>query len=222
MESVADTLVGGQALELVLDGDPTPLTAFVFGTTPREILLTLGQGEEAPPALVAGATVTMRFVSGLGLHETRTRVVHVVHDRTVKLGVAQVNRPSVVQRRRYFRVSAALAARATIADSISAPSIGYHDGRAITRDISAGGLCLETSLRVGLGDELSIVLETPRGLRKNLAPELSCRARVLRIQETSRGRRILFLLGLELMFPLERERDRWVQLTFDLQRGVQP
>jgi c-di-GMP-binding flagellar brake protein YcgR len=127
----------------------------------------------------------------------------------------------VVQRRRYFRVSAALAVRLTVVHSPSGASVGNHDARTITRDISAGGMCLETSARVTVGDELTVVVETPRGLRKTLPAELPARVRVLRVQETSRSRRTLYVLGVELILAAERERDRWVQLSFDLQRGVQ-
>jgi hypothetical protein len=222
MVFVAEGLLVGQALELLVDGDPGPAcAAFVFGTTAREILLTLGHGQKAPAHLVAGAWVTLRFSTTMGLHEARTRVLTVAHDRTVKLGIAQVDRPTIVQRRLYFRVAAALAAQVTVAESASADRVGAKDPKAVTRDISAGGVCLETSLSVSLWDVLAISLETPRAFRKSLPAELACTGRVLRIQETTRSGRTLYLVGVEMVIVAERDRDRWVQLTFDLQRGVQ-
>ena len=222
MRFVAEGLLVGQAIEVSLDDDPRGgFVAFVFGTTAREILLTLGHGERAPRGLIAGAALTLRFATTVGLHEARSRVLTVTEDRTVKLGISQVNKPTTVQRRRYFRVPAALAVQVTVTQSSWIDGVGQKDPRAITRDISAGGLCLETTVRVTLGDVLAITLETPRGFRKGLPPELPCAGRVLRVQETSRSGRTLHVLGVEMIIAAERERDRWVQLTFDLQRGVQ-
>jgi hypothetical protein len=99
---------------------------------------------------------------------------------------------------------------------------GGQDGRAITEDISAGGMRVETILPLAAGDRVRITVETPRGVRKALPDTMVCHARVVRVEQVTRGHRLLSSAGLEFVFHNEDERDRWVQLTFDLQRGVVP
>jgi c-di-GMP-binding flagellar brake protein YcgR len=100
-------------------------------------------------------------------------------------------------------------------------TIGKEDQRAITQDLSAGGMRVDTTLMLAVGDQVRVTVHTPRGLRKNLPDLLVCEAKVVRAEQIIRRNRKLCSAGLQFQFATESERDRWVQLTFDLQRGVQ-
>jgi hypothetical protein len=214
---MADGPLIGQAVEVRARGLILP--GVVYSAGGPHILLSLGPCPDGPPALAVESAVKLRYATTLGLHELSTYVVSLGGNDNVTLALANTAEGHTIQRRNFFRVSACLSVAVNVAHSETAQ--GFADARAITQDISAGGMRLETALRAGLGDQLELVVQTPRNFRRYLPPELACRGRVVRIlQEALRGAHYASL-GVEFKFELERDRDRWVQLSFDLQRGVQ-
>jgi hypothetical protein len=219
---VSEQLLVGQAVELDLLGvtPPAKVMAVVVAIPPREVLLSLVTGAVAPPDLQPGLTVNLSFSTSLGLHQARTTVLRVAPGHTVAVALARFNDVSTVQRRQFFRVAASLVTLVVIG-SQRATALGKEDARALTQDLSAGGMRVETSLALSLGDEVRVTVQTPRSLRRNLPDQLSCEAKVVRVEQVIRRNRKHSSAGLQFMFATENERDRWVQLTFDLQRGVQ-
>jgi hypothetical protein len=219
---VSEQLLVGQAVELEVLGvtPPAKVMGVVVAIPPREVLLSLAAGAVAPPDLQPGVTVTLSFATSLGLHRARTTVLRVAPGHTVAVALARFNEVSTAQRRQFFRVAASLATLVVIG-SPRATALGKEDTRALTQDLSAGGMRVETSLALAVGDEVRVTVQTPRALRGNLPDQLSCEAKVVRAEQTIRRNRKLCSAGLQFVFATESERDRWVQLTFDLQRGVQ-
>jgi hypothetical protein len=207
----------GQAVEVRARG--LVLRGVVCSASGAHILVSLGPLPSGPPELPVESAVKLRYATTLGLHELSSHVVSLGGRDNVTLTVAHSSEGQTIQRRNFYRVSACLSVSVNVAHSATAQ--GFADARAITQDISAGGMRLETALRAGLGDQLELVVQTPLNFRRSLPPELACRGRVVRIlEEALRGERYASL-GVEFKFELERERDRWVQLSFDLQRKVQ-
>jgi hypothetical protein len=212
MKQMAEGPLIGQAVQVRARNLVLP--AVVYSAAGPHILLSLGPLPEIPAALTIEASIKLRYATSLGLHELSTFIVSVGGKENVTLSLAHTREGQTIQRRNFFRVPACLSVAVNFARN------GYADGRAITQDISAGGMRLETALHAALGDQLQLVVQTPRNFRRNLPPELTCRGRVVRVLEEALRGAQYSSLGVEFAFELERERDRWVQLSFDLQRGV--
>ena len=219
---MSDQLLVGQAVELDVEGaaPPAKVMGVVVAMPPREILLSLVSGAMAPPALQPGIQVMVSFATTQGLHQGRTAVLRVAPGQTVAVALARFSNVSTAQRRQFFRVPASMVALLVIGTT-RAGTLGKEDPRALTQDLSAGGMRVDTVLSLTVGDHVKVTVEVPRGLRKNLPAELSCEAKVVRIENVVRRHRKMHSAGLQFLFATESERDRWVQLTFDLQRGVQ-
>jgi c-di-GMP-binding flagellar brake protein YcgR len=219
---VSEQLLVGQAVDLDIEGatPPAKVIGVVAGMPPREILLSLESGAMAPPALQPGVEVTVSFATTQGLHQGRTTVLRVTTGRTVSVALARFGGVSTAQRRQFFRVPASMVVNLTVI-APGAAITAKEDTRALTHDISGGGMRVDTVLPLNLGDQVKVTIEVPRGLRKSLPAELSCDAKVMRVEAVVRRNRKLHCVGLQFQFTSENERDRWVQLTFDLQRGVQ-
>lgn len=219
---MSEQLLVGQAVALdIADADPPArVMGVVIAMPPREILLSLASGAVAPPSLLPGVVVTVSFSTTLGLHQARTTVLRVAPGRTVAVVIERFNAVSTSQRRQFFRVTASLVSILVVGATRSS-SLGKEDNRALTQDLSGGGMRVDTILALAIGDKVKVTVETPRGLRKYLPDQLSCEAQVVRVENVVKRNRKMFSVGLQFLFATESERDRWVQLTFDLQRGVQ-
>lgn len=214
----------GQSAEIVVDGaDPDDvLHAFVYGMPPGEILLTFPSVKVLPPNLEIGREVSVRFFSGGGAHHGRSEVLRVDATPKVTAAVARLTDVETIQRRRYFRVPVTLPVTFAVLRSSVTESTGKVEPRGLTQDVSAGGVRLETSVLLTVDDRVRVALATPRGFQKTLPATLEAAARVVRVEEGNRKANRPYSLSIELLFDAESERDRWVQLTFDLQRGVKP
>jgi hypothetical protein len=218
---VSEQLLVGQAVDLDIEGatPPARVVGVVLAMPPREILLSLAGGEVAPPSLQPGAFVTVSFATTQGLHQGRTSVLRVSPGRMVAVALARFSGVSTAQRRQFFRVPASLVTTLVLT-SPHASTSAKEDTRALTQDLSGGGIRVDTVLPLTVGDLVRVTVEVPRGLRKHLPAEMSCDAKVVRVENVVRRSRKLLCAGLQFQFATENERDRWVQLTFDLQRGV--
>ena len=219
---MSEQLLVGQAVDLDLEGSDPParVVGVVVAMPPREILLSLASGAVAPPSLQPGVEVTVSFATTQGLHQGKTTVLRVAPGRTVAVALARFTGVTTAQRRQFFRVPASLVVQLVVASSHAATS-AREDLRALSHDVSGGGMRVDTVLPLVTGDLVKITVEVPRGLRKNLPAELTCEAKVVRVEPVVRRQRKLYQAGLQFQFSSESERDRWVQLTFDLQRGAQ-
>jgi hypothetical protein len=219
---VSEQVLVGQAVELDIVGatPPSRVMGVVIAIPPREVLLSLASGAVAPPALLPGVEVDLSFTTSLGLHQARTTVLRVAPGRTVAVAVDRFENVRTSQRRQFFRVPASLVT-VLVVGSTRATTVGKEDARALSQDLSGGGMRVDTVLQLLVGDRVKVTVETPRGLRKYLPDTLSAEANVVRVEQVIRRNRKMWSIGMQFIFTTESERDRWVQLTFDLQRGVQ-
>jgi c-di-GMP-binding flagellar brake protein YcgR len=212
----------GQSAEILVDGaEPEiALQAFVYGMPPGELLFTFPTVKVLPPHLEIGRAVTVRFFSGGGAHHARSQVLRVSTTPHVTAALSSLTKVETIQRRRYFRVSATLPVTFEVTRSAVADAAGKSETRGLSQDVSAGGIRLETSVLLTIDDRIRLILTTPRAFQKALPPTMEATARVVRVHEGNRKANRPYSLSVELLFEAESERDRWVQLTFDLQRGA--
>src|SRR4051812_18912181 len=149
---VQEQLLVGQAVELASDGVP-PVIVVVVAMMAREILLSVSPGVPLPAALVPGAAVTLSFATTQGFHRARSSLVRIVPGKMPVLAVARVDTVSTIQRRQFFRVSATLSATLEVTGGRVA-SIGKQDTRALTQDVSAGGIRVDTVLPLAIADRV--------------------------------------------------------------------
>jgi hypothetical protein len=209
----------GQWVELTLPRDDPDrrISAVVIAAPPGELVVALAGGAEIPPAVRPASPVIATFVTAAGLLQSRTSVLRVSQGSQGTVALAQFAPVETIQRRQFFRISASLLVRLNVLGPPGTePS---QDPQAVSLDISAGGLRADTTLALAEGDRLGIVVQTPRGMRGALPPDLICEGEVVRVQMVKRRNRQLVCVGIKFVFEAERERARWVQLTFTLQRS---
>jgi c-di-GMP-binding flagellar brake protein YcgR len=211
----------GQSVELtIVGGDPDQrILAVVVAAPVRELVVALAvRPREIPPAtLQPGSEVIVTFTTTAGLRQSRTSILRVSHASQVTVALARLAAVDTIQRRQFFRISASLLVRLSVLGPPGAePAL---DPRAVTIDISASGLRADTTLALAEGDRVGITVQTPRGLRGALPAEMSCEGEVVRVETVQRRNRQLLCVGIKFLFEAERERERWVQLTFTLQRS---
>lgn len=212
----------GQPAELQVEGDDGAdwVRGFVLGLPPREIVFSFPGLKALPAAFSPGCSIAVKYWSALGAHFARTELLRLSPGPPLTAATTRLARVETVQRRRFFRVGASLPAQFKVLESAVQGSTGRFEDQAITQDLSAGGVRLETSILLTVDDRLRLSVGTPKSFQRSLPPLLEADCRVVRIQEATRRSRRLFFVSVELLFDAESERDRWVQLTFDLQRGV--
>jgi c-di-GMP-binding flagellar brake protein YcgR len=217
---VSNELQIGQAVKLIVAGatPPASVMAVVVAKPPPRLVVALGSGVAAPPGLVVGAQVSVSFTTANLFAQAKTSVLRVLPERPVSVELAPLAQLSASQRRRFFRVPASLLTLLVVSTA-RASELGRQDGRALTQDVSAGGLRVETTLPLAIGDRVQVTVETPRGLRRSQPSTLVCEAEVVHAAEVVRKGRKLCSAGLQFVFASSSEQDRWVKLTFDLQRG---
>jgi hypothetical protein len=211
----------GQAVELEVDGTRPrlKLPALVQSSELGECVLSLPMTDCPPEPLVPDAPVTLRFGTSMGHHEVRSSVVEVIPGKRVDVVLGAFHSERTAQRRSHFRTSANLAVELSVLASKTA-KLGEQDRRAISLDISGGGMRVETALTVALEDRLGVVVRVPQKLHTALPPVLICEARVVRIEPIIRRGLDLFRVALQFSIRREPERDPFVRLTMDLERGL--
>lgn len=197
------------------------LRGVVMGMTPQEVTVAFPDLSGIPSSYSSGRALLVKFWSHLGIHHAKSVIV-----RTGGLGthpgmvIQRFGSFETVQQRRYFRVVTSLQAAFAVLKSAYQEAQGRKDVRAATRDISAGGMSFETSLRLAPGDLVRITVTPPKMAQKLFPNPLEADAKVVRAGDTEKGAKNLYGIGVEYLFTVEAERDRWVQFTFELQRGL--
>ncbi len=195
------------------------IRGFVLDMTPREVLLSFPD-VAAPAGFFPGRQVTVRFWSHMGVHNAGSTILRVGAGPHVTIAIERFQKYDTVQKRRYFRVMAGLALTFDVTKSDIAESQGKQAVRGATRDISAGGLSMDTQLQVNTGDRVNLAVSVPRSLLKTFPKPLTAPASVVRVQEIPRGPKTIYCVSVEYRLAAENQRDRWVQLTFHLQRSL--
>jgi hypothetical protein len=215
-------LKAGQPAELGVEGalEPTPVN--VRMATCDQASLTVVPSPVIRSALRVGAKVTVRFNSPAGRHEARSTIVGVelIDNESVDVAIGPLEGTRTSQRRQYYRVSAAFPLEVLLpaAEGLSM----REDKRASTLDLSGGGICFDTVLRLAPEQKLRVLLRLPPELQKAPNEVLVADARVVRCTAMYRRGEQVVRAAVEFSFRREVERDRWVQLSLALQRQVLP
>ena len=219
---MSQNLLVGQAVKLEIAGahPPQVVMGVLVRLPPPEVVMSLGQGVTAPRGLVPGAAVAVTFTTDQVFAKASTKVTRVLGERVASVALEPFAQVDTSMRRRFFRVPASLLTLLVVSSARGA-EVGKKDARALTQDVSAGGMRVETVLALAVGDRVQVTVETPRGLRKTFPATMVCEAEVVHATLVVRKGGQLYSAGLQFVLAADSEQERWLRLTFDLQRGAQ-
>lgn len=211
----------GQVLDLEIEKTQprVRLKATVQKYEMGECEVTLNEMDAPPPELTAGVEIQARFCTAQGFHEGSSTVLKVRPAQPPEVLLDAFRRETHRQRRAYFRTSAYLPCQVTVLVSKKIKA-GESDRRAISLDISGGGIRIETSLGVIPEDLLTVVVRVPQKLQPALPAILLSEGKVLRVVDVVRQGRDLHQIAVAFQIKREVDRDPWVHLAMDLERGL--
>jgi hypothetical protein len=167
------------------------------------------------PRVYDRVRVVVRYVSPLGRHEAFSFVVQMGAGNPLSLTLGKLDGLKTFQQREHFRAFASLPLELAVVEAKIEELKAQIDVRALSIDVSAGGLRVDTRLAVGVDDRLRVLLRLPKDLRTGGLPDLlSVEARVVRSDQTASDQ---FRVAMQSRFARELERDKWAQLTLNLQ-----
>ena len=179
----------------------------------RQLMLAFPHYRELPGVMV-GANAMLSVWDGFGLHRGRSRMLVVT---TTPYPGAIIERPRTFitqQKRGYFRLATSLAI--TFAPLTSAAM--SQPLRAVTEDISAGGLRFRTLEALGVGADLRLGVDFPRGDQGASHELVALDGRVVRVTEVKVDDESQYTVSCQFERVRDVERDRLVKLLLDLQR----
>lgn len=178
----------------------------------RQLMLAFPQYRELP-GLTSGANAVLSVWDGFGLHRARSRLLVVT---TQPYPGAIIERPRLFttqQKRGYFRLATSLAI--TFAPLTAEASQLL---RAVTEDISAGGLRFRTLAPLVVGANLRLGVDFPRGDQAQSHELVALDGRVVRVTEVKVDDESQQTVSCQFERVRDIERDRLVKLLLDLQR----
>ena len=209
-------LVLGQWAEIFANGSLTPLHGFVFSLRPGEVLFTFPDLLAAPDGLEAGHDVVVRYASGPGRHTGHAAILRVSGGPPGTAALQRLVRVETEQRRRFSRLSVRLPATLAARDESPQEVSEQSDARASVRNLSAGGVSVETSLPLAAGDGVNLTVpEKARTVAKNAR---RVAGKVLRVEKSGKRKRAPRVASVEFSFTSDDERNAWAQLVLALRR----
>ncbi len=166
------------------------------------------------PGVMVGANTVLSVWDGFGLHKGKSRLL-VVTTKPYPGAIIERPRTYVTQQKRdYFRLATSLAI--TVAP-VTAPAEA-SPFRAVTEDISAGGLRFRTLEPLIVGSDLRLGVDFPSGEQPISHELVSLHGRVLRVSSIKIDEESQFVVSCKFERVRDAERDRLVKLLLDLQR----
>jgi c-di-GMP-binding flagellar brake protein YcgR len=210
----------GQAAEIEVPSDESSsrVRVLVDKVVDYEYVVVVPRADDRPSGLRAGAGVVVRFFTTSGRHQATSTIMQIGPENVLPLSLTlgKLENLRTVQQREYFRVFASLPLELGVVKSSIPELASKRDGLAKSVDISAGGLRVDTRLAAAIDDWLQVILRLPSDIRQGGLPDiLMVEGRVVRCEPLGEER---FRLALESRFAREVQRDKWVQLTLNLQR----
>jgi len=179
----------------------------------RQLMLAFPHYRELPNVMV-GANAVLSVWDDFGLHSGRSRMLVVT---TTPYPGAIIERPrafTTQQKRGYFRLATSLAL--TFAPLTAASTA--LPLRAVTEDISAGGLRFRTLEPLVIGADLRLGVDFPRGDQGASHELVALDGRVVRVTEVKVDEESQYTVSCQFERVRDVERDRLVKLLLDLQR----
>jgi hypothetical protein len=207
-----------QSLSIQVAGtsDIAPTDCVVVAVTPGRVTLRLLNARLPPLGMEAGAAVVLKLTNTQGVHTANAQVAQVATKPHAAVSLRAPINFTTTQQRKFVRVAAKLPVHCSVRASSNAELVSAVDEDAMTADLSAGGVCLNTALPLSPGDEVSLVVSV-RSPRAN-TNELNLQGRVLRVAPGRTKPRPTFSVGIELVHANQREQDALVLIVFDLER----
>ena len=209
----------GQAVRIeVLGEGHVELDGTILQVGDKELMLNFPRSK-ALPFVRAGARAVLRAWDHLGMHQAKTRVTRMTKVPLPGVMVLTVPRTfQTIQKRNYFRLETSLVLRFWVGPA-PGPENATMASRAITDDVSAGGVRFKTLQALTVGQLLFMVIDFPRGER-SAAETLSFAARVVRVTSTTVEDEVQYTVSCQFDDVRDRDRDRMVKLLLDLQSKV--
>jgi c-di-GMP-binding flagellar brake protein YcgR len=184
----------------------------------KELMLNFPRAKVLP-FVKAGARAVLRAWDHLGMHQAKTRVTRMTKVPLPGVMVLAVPRSyQTIQKRNYFRLETSLVLRFWVGPA-PGPENATMASRAITDDVSAGGVRFKTLQALTVGQLLFMAIDFPRGER-SAAETLSFAARVVRVASTTVEDEVQYTVSCQFDNVRDRDRDRMVKLLLDLQSKV--
>src|SRR5262245_57138897 len=112
--------------------------------SPTEVIISFPSLDRPPPGFAPGRIVAVKFWSHLGIHHAKSTIVRVSSGSTVNVVIERFSKYGTTQKRNFFRVIASLSVTFDVIKTSVFESQGLTNQQAFTRDISAGGLSMDT------------------------------------------------------------------------------
>ena len=166
-----------------------------------------------------GARVTVQLTNPQGLHHVDATIMDFTRLMPIEATLGDFGKVRTTQRRAYFRTQVELPlAVAVVASKVV--KLGLQDRRGTLVNLAGGGLCLDSVLHPDVGDRVVVRVAVPTKLQAAIAPFLQCDGEVVRIEPMMRGEREQFRMAIRMLVRRDIERDPWVRLALDIQRGA--
>jgi len=215
------TFQPGEPLSLEASGPlgVTAVDATLIGATATRILVSLPGLHSCPETLYAGVEVSLRCIDSAGVHSARSKVRAVRQTSPVTLSLDRPTRVETKQSRKSFRVPAAVAFLLDASGSSNPAARQMPVTECRSSDISAGGICFDTTIPLLVGDHVEVTLAAAVRPEEPLTPPITFAARVLRVRRIG-GKEPRSAVAVEYLSPKNVDRERLVRFLFKLERAL--
>jgi c-di-GMP-binding flagellar brake protein YcgR len=172
-----------------------------------------------PEWLESGGEVTVRHGSHFGQHSGQVRILRVAVGPPPSVVLERLTQVETEQRRHAYRVSACLPLSIRVKESARRELVGQEEIRARTRNVSASGILVETSLPVTVGDVVELNVAGVGQAAVMLQSRHLIAGRVVRVEALDSSARRSRGIAVELVPESDQSRIQWVQFALELQRN---
>ncbi len=184
------------------------LQGIVRESSDEETHITLPDVPTLPGFFKENFPVSLKLIDQFGVHQGETKILRTVTKPSLGIVVTPPGQYQTKQDRKFYRIPQAIPLQISVlADSTK------NNVRAVSEDISAGGIQFETELPLEIIDQVQVRFEMT--LRGQKPEDVRLKSKIVRVKELSPERR---LVAIEFLDVNERQREQMVRWVFDLQR----
>jgi len=169
-----------------------------------------------PAGATVGSTALLKIPNNCGVQSAACEVLEAGQTPIVYIKVAAPQHLTISQNRKFFRLPLFIKAKLTVKVSKNQALSGKSDPNAMTEDISAGGLRLNSTLVLEVGDTAVIALRLP--LRRGEDGDFTSPCVVRRVVANPDKANKPFQIGVEFNSANRRDEDALMAAMFELQR----
>jgi hypothetical protein len=208
-----------QLVRLAVSQEPGAplLQGIVQRVDPGAFLVVLNEDTPLPPQVQAGAAVVLEVLTLQGVSTAKTTLVEL--DKKVPRGL-WLSSPRVfegAEQRAFLRINIAKTFAFTVQTSDVPAHLKWKNVSAVSKDLSAGGMCFETAHELAVGDIVALQWDTAVPPAK--APALvDLKAKILRAVPAAQQTPPKFAYAVIFVEIPERHRSQLMRYVFQLQR----